>query len=783
MQNKLKQNERLLLEQVNQLYAQSHIASLGAVTASFFTGFFLWPLVPHANLILWMTAAVAITLLRQSFIFRYQRAAASVKDAPRWLKLFTRLIFISGIIWGSSAILIFPAASITHQVFLSFILVAMVSGAIGTFSAILPVFLTYALPALLPLCIVFWFAGTPFQQAMGAMILIYLGLVSVSAYHLFKTTRTSLKLQFENIDLIHFLEEEKHRADTINKNLKDEVKERKRIEEILKKHRENLEIRINERTNALKESNIDLKMEISERTKTEKALKDSEEKYRLLVENANDAILIYQDGVSKFHNQRAETLLACSTHDLSKTPLTELCRINDPDFLDPDFQKNLFQRFSTDTAGKNISPGNARKIYNKKNKLLWVQFSAVPVTWDNAPALLCFLRDITQQKRLEAQLFQARKIEAIGTMAAGIAHDFNNVLSGIQGNTSLALLNMNPDHAHYKKLKDIESYIASGTKMTRQLLDFASPQSSAHQRTDINQILNDTVELFCRTKKELRLHTDYKNQKTVIEADEGQLRQAVINLLVNAWQAMPNGGDLKIETKDITIRETDNISYTTAPGNYVKISISDSGVGMAPSLISKIFDPFFTTKKRGEGTGLGLSSVYGIIESHNGHISAHSRVGHGSTFHIYLPAASEQAPGIPVPAVSPSDDAIAAGTETILIIDDEPDILEIGREILEAIGYLVYAAPSGSRAIEIYAACRDTIDLIILDMVMPEMNGEQVYDRLTKINPDVKVLLSSGYSQQGQVEKILSKGCNGFIQKPFKLQQLSQTIRKILQAG
>ena len=764
-----------MLEQVNQLYEQSHIASLGAAAASLTAGVILWPMVAHFNLMLWVTAAVSITLIRHFFAIRYRRLKISAEDAPRWKKIFIRLIFISGIIWGSSAILIFPDTSFMHQVFLSFILVAMVSGAIGTFSAVLPVFLAYALPALLPLFIVFLSAGTLIQQTMGGMVLLYLILVSVSAYHLFNKTRTSLMLQFENIDLIHFLEEEKHRADVINKNLKEEVRERKRIEEILKRHRENLEVMIDERTNALKKSNIDLKAEISEREKTENALKDSEEKYRLLVENANDAILIYQNGVSKFHNKRTESLLGCSTRELYEIPFAELCRMNGPGFADPDFLKNLHQRLPVNNDGGNISGGNIRRVINKKNKLLWVQISAVSVTWENAPALLCFLRDITQQKRLETQLLQAQKLEAIGTMASGIAHDFNNILSGIQGNTSLALLKMDPGHTLYKKFTDIESYITVGTELTRQLLDFASPKSSNHQPTDINQLLNDTASMFCRSRKELKLLTEYKNRNRIIEADSGQIRQAIINLLVNAWQAMPDGGNLKIATEDITIKETDNIAYKTAPGKYIKISISDSGVGIEPSLVFKIFDPFFSTKKRGKGTGLGLSSVYGIIESHNGHISVDSQPGHGSTFHLYLPTSYKQ-----TAPFQPADDSIVTGTETILIVDDEPNILGIAKEMLEALGYQVYSARSGFQAIEMYTVHQDWIDLILLDMVMPEMNGETVYDRLTAINPDVKVLLSSGYSQTGQAEKILRKGCNGFIQKPFKLQHLSQAIRKIL---
>ncbi|MCD6586653.1 MAG: response regulator [Desulfobacteraceae bacterium] len=643
MTQKPKYDQRLLLEQVKQLYEQSHIASLGAVAVSIGIGFVLWALVPHAHLALWVFAAITITLIRHCFIIRFRRMDINAEDVGRWKKLFLLLIFISGTIWGSSAILIFPATSFPHQLLLSFFLVGMVSGGISTFSTVLPAFIAFTFPALLPIISVFLNAGTLIQQSMGLMILLYLAFASMIAYHMFNKNLTTLKLRFENIDLIHFLEEEKHRADAINKDLKEEVGQRKRIEKTLKKHREDLEIIVDERTNALKKSNIDLKIEMAER------------------------------------------------------------------------------------------------------------------------------------KQLEKQLLQAQKIEAIGTMAAGIAHDFNNILSGIQGNTSLALLNIDAAHEHYNKFNDIESYVSSGTELTRQLLDFASSKTGDQQPIDINQLINDTATMFCRTKKGLRLHTAFNSINKVIEADSGQIHQVLLNLLVNAWQAMPKGGDINIVTEDRTFTDSETVPYKISPGAFIKITISDSGFGMAPSVMSKIFDPFFTTKKKEKGTGLGLSSVYGIIKNHDGHIRVDSQPDNGSTFHIYLPASPQLTKN-----KLPADDAIVSGMETILMIDDEPDLLDIGRAMLEALGYHVHCARNGKEAIQFYTHYKNKIDLILLDMIMPGMNGEEVYDRLVEINPDVKVLLSSGYSQTGPIEKILQRGCNKFIQKPFKIQRLSQTIREIL---
>ena len=292
MTQKPEWEHRLQHEQVNRLYDQSYIASAGAVAASITTGAILWTQIVHWQLIIWTAAAIAVTLIRYGFIRRYQKLNPAHQDPLTWKNRFIRMIFISGTVWGSSAFLVSSETSLPHQIFVWFILTGMVSGGIGTFSPVLSAFLAYAVPALLPLSVVFFLTGETMQMAMGGMVLLYLVLASLSALNLNKQTRTTLMVQFENIDLIRHLEQEKQRTEAINKSLKFEVVERKRIEEILKKHQENLEAMVGERTEAVKQSNITLKMEIAEREKTEVALKESEEKYRLVVENANDAIVI-----------------------------------------------------------------------------------------------------------------------------------------------------------------------------------------------------------------------------------------------------------------------------------------------------------------------------------------------------------------------------------------------------------------------------------------------------------------------------------------------------------
>jgi len=385
-------------------------------------------------------------------------------------------------------------------------------------------------------------------------------------------------------------------------------------------------------------------------------------------------------------------------------------------------------------------------------------------------------------------------MEAIGILAGGIAHNFNNVLMGIQGNTSLILLGKTSDHPDYERLSNIEQGVLSGAELTKQLLGFARGGRYEVLPTDLNELIKSQNRMFGRTKKEITIHGKYQDSPWTVEVDQGQINQVILNFYVNAWQAMPRGGDLYIQTENVTLDEEYVRPFDMDPGNYVKISVTDTGVGMDEATQQRIFDPFFTTQEMGRGTGLGLASVYGIIKNHGGIINVYSEKGEGSTFTIYLPASEkeivkeEKVPERPLKV-----------TETVLLIDDEDVIIDVGEGILETLGYKVLIARSGKEAIEIISkahrakrkedkgkkghapgAMPPAPDIIILDMIMPEMSGGETYDRMKEINPNIKVLLSSGYSINGQATEILKRGCNGFIQKPFNMKQLSQELRKIL---
>ncbi|MCK4729668.1 MAG: response regulator [Desulfobacterales bacterium] len=380
-----------------------------------------------------------------------------------------------------------------------------------------------------------------------------------------------------------------------------------------------------------------------------------------------------------------------------------------------------------------------------------------------------------EKKELETKLQHAQKLEAIGTLAGGIAHDFNNLLMAIQGNASLVLFDIDPTHPFYEFLTNIKNQVESGAKLTRQLLGYARKGRYYVQPININELVENTSEAFGRTRKEIIIHRELTGDLFAIEADQSQIEQVLMNLFVNAADAMPVGGNVVLKTMNATHKDMKGKLYDPKPGNYVQLTVTDTGKGMDKETLERIFEPFFTTKEMGRGTGLGLASVYGIIKGHGGYIDVESEPGRGTTFSIYLPATEEKVEK----TVKPTEE-IVEGAGTILLVDDEDRIMDVGTKLLKRLGYTVLEARGGREAVEIYKDNKDKIDLVILDMVMPRMGGGEAYDRMKEINPNVKVLLSSGYSIESQAKEILARGCDAFIQKPFGMQDLSVRIREIL---
>ncbi len=339
------------------------------------------------------------------------------------------------------------------------------------------------------------------------------------------------------------------------------------------------------------------------------------------------------------------------------------------------------------------------------------------------------------------------------------------------------LNDLDPSHSHYKRLKGIEEQVKSGAELAAQLLGFARAGKYDVKPTDINEVLGKSAQMFGRTKKEIAIREKYAQDLWTVEVDRGQIEQVVLNIFVNAWQAMPRGGDLYVETSNTVLDESHAGPYRVRPGRYVRISITDTGTGMDEETKKRIFDPFFTTKEIGRGTGLGLASAYGIIKNHDGMIDIDSEKGRGSTFNIYLPAVEAT---VTAKQPLPGDEEMRHGKETILLVDDQQIVLDVGKEMLRKLGYNVFPASGGDEAIEVYKANKDKIDLVILDIIMSGMDGGETYDVLKRINPDITVILSSGYNMNGRAMEIMRQGANDFIQKPFTMKALSYKIREVL---
>ena len=391
---------------------------------------------------------------------------------------------------------------------------------------------------------------------------------------------------------------------------------------------------------------------------------------------------------------------------------------------------------------------------------------------------LYYAFDVTEKRNMEDRIQQVQRMESLAVLADGIANNFNNLLMAIEGNASLMLLDKNASHPDYEKIRNIKKSVKDGAELSNQLMAFAIGEKCEVKETDLNELVKHSSEILSSAKKEITVFSRYQKEIWPAKVDQSQIEQVLLNLYVNAADAMPDGGALYLQTENTIFNEEDVKPYGIKPGGYVRISVADTGVGMDRATQERIFDPFYTTKEGRRGTGLGLSAAYGIIKNHGGVINVSSEKGKGTTFLIYLPASETK-------DIANLDDqkdetTLYGGAETVLLVDDEEMVIDVDKRMLEKMGYRVFRARTGIEAMDIYNKNKDHIDIVILDVVMPEMGGGDTYDRLKGINPDVKVLLSSGHRKEGQVKKILGRGCDGFIQKPFDIEVLSQKIREIL---
>lgn len=507
----------------------------------------------------------------------------------------------------------------------------------------------------------------------------------------------------------------------------------------------------------------------------EEALRQSEKRYRNITEAVTDYVFSVriENGhpVETVHSTASVAVTGYTIEDFSHDPYLWFRMVHEED------HESIHDQIRKVLSGEEVSPVEHR-IYRKDDVMRWVRNTLVP-HYDQQGNLTSYdglVQDITEQRNLLAKLYDAQKMEAVGILAGGMAHDFNNLLMAIQGNVSLMLYDISSTSPFHGMLKSIEKQVRSGARLTRQLLGYARRGQYDVKPIDLNELLEGITKTFARTKKQITVHKELCPDLYAIEADEGQIEQVILNLLINAADAMPGSGQLTLKTININDQDIKNKIYEPKPGNYVLLTVSDTGVGIDEETQKHIFEPFFTTKQMGRGTGLGLASAYGIVKGHGGYIDVESELGRGTIFSIYLRATEET-----LKRAVTADRKIVKGNETILVVDDEEMVLDTSVRMLKKLGYTVLEGKGGKQALEIYEKQYQQIDLVVLDMVMPDIGGGEAYDRMKEIKPSTKVLLCSGYSMNSEAKEIMARGCHGFIAKPFSIHQLSKSIGQLLE--
>jgi len=534
-----------------------------------------------------------------------------------------------------------------------------------------------------------------------------------------------------------------------------------------------LRAQVKAKTAELSLINKELRAEIAERKRVEETLRLTQ----FSVENAGDAVFwMCSDARFIFVNHAACSSLGYSREELLSMTVHDI----DPKFpaaVWPEHWKEVRER------GSFIIESRHR---TKDGRIFPVEITVNYLQFEGREYNCAFARDITERKeaekereQIQAQFRQAQKMEAVGTLAGGIAHDFNNLLQAVQGYAQLLQMRKGKEESGQRELSQIIRAAERGADLTQQLLTFSRKVESELRPIDLNHEVESVKLLLERTipkmiQMEFHLAADLK----IVNADPGQVEQILMNLAVNAKDAMPEGGKFVVGTANVSLDENYCMMHPEArPGEYVQLTVSDTGHGMSKKTLEHIFEPFYTTKETGKGTGLGLATVYGIVKSHNGHITCYSEPEEGTIFKVYFPAIQTMDRFVR-PREEPS--VSRGGTETILLVDDEDPIRILGIQILEEFGYTVLSAADGESALQIYQEEHEKIKLVILDLIMPGMGGKRCLVELLKVNPEAKVAIASGYSPDGPTREILKNGAKGFVSKPYDIRQILTVVREVL---
>ncbi|MFO8085670.1 MAG: PAS domain S-box protein [Desulfobacterales bacterium] len=865
-------SSRMSVLLVSQIYERATIAIIATAMNSTILAFVLWDLISKKVLVPWYILTIFLAIVRFVQTKIYQRTSVHAKDIKYWAQLMFIGLGISGILWGSAAIFLFPVESTAHQAFVVIVLAGMVAGAVGVLSPIMSFFFAFSIPALTPIFIRFIAIGDELHMAMGFMTLIFAILTFTTAERLNRTIKEliSLRLTFENQ-----LQERTAELKEVNKQLQQEIEERKHAENAFRKSEEKYR-RITENiSDVVWITDLDLKtLYVSpsverlfgepvdvfinkplkkryppdslekinsifqEELEKEKDPRSDKKRTRIieLKHFCNDGSTIWVSmNVSILRDKNGNPVgIQGVTSDITerkkaeealreKTQLLENIMDNMHDLVsltdmygyfkfvssshkilgyDPDFLigKSVLEFIHPDDLSKVSSVFQQYLVKPEEEGKVEYRYRCADGTYlhfetvrkfiqdinRNPKEILFSTRDITKRKlveqeheKLRNQLLQSQKMESIGRLAGGVAHDFNNMLGVIIGYTEVAMEKAPLDNSLNDYLAEILKAARRSADITKQLLAFARKQTIAPIVCDLNEILETMLKMLRRLIGEDIDFAWFPESKLwSVKMDPSQIEQILANLCLNARDAISEIGKVTIKTQNITIDQHHCIGNAECkPGDYVAIAVSDNGCGMDKDTIAKIFEPFFTTKDVGKGTGLGLPTVYGIVKQNMGFINVYSEVAKGTTIEIFLPRYFGESKKIKKEVFGQIS---SCHNEIILLVEDEVSFMRITKMMLETFGYRLIVANTPSEAISLAKGHPEKVHLLITDVVMPEMNGRELANKLYTFCPDIKVLFMSGYPANVIAKHgVLGEGMH-FIQKPFTMNELAIAIRKIM---
>jgi len=539
---------------------------------------------------------------------------------------------------------------------------------------------------------------------------------------------------------------------------------------------EALESRVAERTRELQQSNQAIQTEVAEHQRAEESLRATEAKYRGLFENAVEGI--YQSTPDGRYLAVNAALARMYGYERPEDMMSGVADIQNQIYLDPASREH----FKREIAATGVVRGFEYQVRRHDGSTLWISESARAIRGPDGAVhhYEGFIEDINPRKQIEAKLFQSQKLETVGKLAGGIAHEFNSILTAIIGQSELLLVELPAGSPLARNATEISMAAGRAATLTRQLLAYGRKQFLQPEILDLNQVVESMQGMIRHL-----MGNDVDAQIVAglglqaVQADAGQIEQVIMNMVINARAAMPNGGKLTLETANVSFDQESVGRYPELPaGDYVMLAITDTGAGMSEAVKERVFEPFFTTKAVGQGTGLGLSTCYGIVKQSGGHISVYSEQGRGATFKIYLPQAQHQAKTV-IPRLDSKD--LPRGTETILLVEDDPALREMAGTLLKRLGYTVWAAANGIEALSLKQQRHvGHIDLLFTDVVMPHMSGKELADRVQSLYPHTRILFTSAYTESAIVHQgVLNKGV-ALLQKPFTPSALARKVREIL---